>query len=141
MKSLIIETSTESALLAVLENGRLLWEKHLLGGPALSKSLGLEIKKILELIPPPFDQIILGSGPGSYTGIRVGAAMAQALSFGWKIPLYTVSSLTAFAPLHSRKFHTSQTPKTRRCGNNPTILSNCRIPSSGKTSTKNAYIN
>jgi len=98
MKSLIIETSTESALLAVLENGRLLWEKHLLGGPALSKSLGLEIKKILELIPPPFDQIILGSGPGSYTGIRVGAAMAQALSFGWKIPLYTVSSLTAFAP-------------------------------------------
>ena len=98
MKSLIIETSTESALLAVTQNGQIVWEKQLLGGPALSKSLGLEIKKTLEIAPPPFNRIILGSGPGSYTGIRVGAAMAQALSYGWKIPLYTVSSLTAFAP-------------------------------------------
>jgi tRNA threonylcarbamoyl adenosine modification protein YeaZ len=104
MKSLILETSTEASLLAITENDRILWEKHLSGGPELSKTLGLEIKKMLELCPPPFDRIVIGAGPGSYTGIRVGAAMAQALSFGWQIPLYTVCSLTAFAPNSDENF-------------------------------------
>ncbi len=98
MKSLILETSTESALLAIVSQGQLLAHIPLLGGQELSKSLGLEIKKILETSPPPFDRIVVGCGPGSYTGIRVGAAMAQALAFGWKIPLYSVSSLSGFAP-------------------------------------------
>ncbi len=104
MKTLILETSTEAALLAVTENDKILWEKHLSGGPELSKTLGLEIKKMLVEHPIPFDRIVLGSGPGSFTGIRVGAAMAQALSFGWQIPLYTVSSLTAFAPENQENF-------------------------------------
>ena len=104
MKSLILETSTESALLAVVNGNELLAHIHLEGGPELSKSLGLEIKKITELSPPPFHRIIIGCGPGSYTGIRVGAAMAQALAFGWKIPLYSVSSLSGFAPKTNKNF-------------------------------------
>lgn len=104
MKSLILETSTEAALLAVTQGDIILWEKPLLGGPELSKTLGLEIKKLLEVCPIPFDRIVIGVGPGSYTGIRVGAAMAQALSFGWQIPLYTVCSLTAFAPIDKENF-------------------------------------
>jgi tRNA threonylcarbamoyl adenosine modification protein YeaZ len=96
MKSLVIETSTEAGLLAVLQDGTVVAEKHLFGGPELSKSLGLEVKKLVCF--GPFDRIVIGSGPGSYTGIRVGAAMAESLAFGWKIPLYTVSSPTGFAP-------------------------------------------
>lgn len=90
MKSLILEASCEHALLAESQGAQI----HLSGGPSLSKSLGAEVKKFT----PPFQRIIIGTGPGSFTGIRVVAAMAQALAFGWNIPLYTTSSLTAFAP-------------------------------------------
>jgi len=98
MKTLVIETSSDSALLALVQDGQVLSSVPLPGGPTLSKTLGLEIKKLLTSYPLPYDQIVLGTGPGSYTGLRVGAAMAQALAFGWNIPLLTACSLFAFAP-------------------------------------------
>lgn len=96
MKSLILEASTEHALLAETD-GRIL---HLPGGPTLSKTLGAHIATF----SGPYDRIILGIGPGSFTGIRVIASMGQALAFGWNIPLYSVSSLTAFAPENTDDF-------------------------------------
>jgi len=98
MHSLILEASTEHALLAV-SGGTCL---HLPGGPTLSKSLGAEIKQFLTYAP--FERIIVGTGPGSFTGIRVAASMAQALAFGWKIPLFVASSLSAFAPQTEERF-------------------------------------
>ena len=95
MKILVIETSSEQALLAVVEEGRCVAELPLAGGPELSASLASHVKKLI--CPPPYDRIVLGIGPGSYTGIRVGAALAQALAFGWNVPLYTACSLAAFA--------------------------------------------
>lgn len=90
MKTLVIETSSEEALVAILEQNLLI---RLEGGPSLSTHLASEIKKITS--PPP-TRIVLGIGPGSYTGIRVGAAIAQALCFGWNIPLFTAPSLSAY---------------------------------------------
>jgi len=98
MKILLLETSLEEALLAVIENNKLVFEERLLGGPELSKKLGLEIQKIITQLPPPYGHIVVGIGPGSFTGMRVGASMASALAFGWKIPLFTVSSLAGFGP-------------------------------------------
>jgi tRNA A37 threonylcarbamoyladenosine modification protein TsaB len=43
--------------------------------------------------------IAVGIGPGSYTGIRVGAALAKTLAYGWNIPLLGFCSLKAFEPL------------------------------------------
>jgi tRNA threonylcarbamoyl adenosine modification protein YeaZ len=48
------------------------------------------------------DAISVISGPGSFTGLRVGIATALGLKCGLKIPLYSISSLSAIA-LHSRK--------------------------------------
>lgn len=48
------------------------------------------------------DAISVISGPGSFTGLRVGIATALGLRSGLKIPLYSLSSLSAIA-LHSRK--------------------------------------
>lgn len=95
MKTLVIETSHEGYL-AAIKDKTILQAATLPAGPALSKDLALEIEKLSAFAP--FDQIILGAGPGSFTGIRVGASMAQALAFGWDIPLKTASSLTAYAP-------------------------------------------
>ncbi len=90
--SLILEASTEHALLADSEGNAL----HLPGGPSLSKCLGAEVQKFVS--GRSFERVIIGAGPGSFTGIRVVAAMGQALAFGWGVPLLCASSLTAFAP-------------------------------------------
>lgn len=42
-------------------------------------------------------RIIVGVGPGSFTGLRVGIAAAQGLSIGWSVPLCGMNSLALLA--------------------------------------------
>ena len=41
--------------------------------------------------------ILVGAGPGSFTGIRVGIAAAQGLAIGWTCPVFGLSSLALLA--------------------------------------------
>lgn len=43
------------------------------------------------------DGIVVGLGPGSFTGVRIALSAAKALAFAWKLPLVGVSSLQAWA--------------------------------------------
>jgi tRNA threonylcarbamoyl adenosine modification protein YeaZ len=96
MLTLILETSSEKGLLVLAKNGVPLASKRLSGGPELSKMLALEVKNLLNGEIP--ELIAVGTGPGSYTGIRVGSALAKALSYGWNVPLMGFCSLKAFGP-------------------------------------------
>lgn len=98
MKALILETTTEKGIIVLAENSRPLAALPLAGGPELSKNLAFEVKKLLTNSSFLPDFIAVGTGPGSYTGIRVGAALAKSLAFGWQIPLAGFCSLSAFAP-------------------------------------------
>lgn len=96
MLTLILETSTEKGCLVLAQEGIPLAFQKLGGGPELSKTLALATEKLLDGQTP--EAIAVGTGPGSYTGIRVAVALAQGLSYGWQIPLVGFCSLKAFGP-------------------------------------------
>ena len=43
------------------------------------------------------DAILVGCGPGSFTGLRVGIAAAHGLAIGWNVPLFGLSTLALIA--------------------------------------------
>lgn len=95
--TLLIETSTEKACIAFLNEKKLIM-RELPGNKELSDVLAHEIHNLLKTNNLNPFQIAVGEGPGSYTGTRVGVSMAQALAYGFKIPLIKFCSLKAFFP-------------------------------------------
>ena len=49
------------------------------------------------LKPEDIDQVVITSGPGSYTGVRIAMTIAKVMCSLRSIPLYTVPSLDLFA--------------------------------------------
>ena len=47
--------------------------------------------------PSELDLIAYGQGPGSFTGLRIAASVAQGLALGWQCPTLGISSLWALA--------------------------------------------
>lgn len=107
MLKLIIDTSTERALVAVLKNDKVFFEEALPFGLRSSDHLFPILEKVqasLSLSISDFSSIIVATGPGSYTGIRVGASVAKAFAFACDLSLIGVSTLHAFAPSMDGRF-------------------------------------
>lgn len=89
MSALIVDTSAAEGIVALAKNGTVVKSWTLPQGRELSKSL---FPLLQTFGNEKFDFIAVGQGPGTFTGTRVGAMAAQALAFGWKIPLIGFSS-------------------------------------------------
>ncbi|WP_068466848.1 tRNA (adenosine(37)-N6)-threonylcarbamoyltransferase complex dimerization subunit type 1 TsaB [Candidatus Protochlamydia phocaeensis] len=101
MYILLIETSTERGVIACLNQLEVVFAQELPFGSAQSKFLMPELAAAMEdldVSPTELTCIGVGIGPGSYTGIRMGVSVAQALSFSWNLPLIGVCSLDGFVP-------------------------------------------
>lgn len=100
MPILALETATEACSVAILlENGQI--HSRYEFAPRLQTQLLLPmVDQLLAeagLKPSQLNAIAYSRGPGSFTGVRIAAAAAQGLAFGWDLPVLAVSSLQTLA--------------------------------------------
>lgn len=97
MKILYLETSSKNCSVAISDGERLLCStEEVSENYKQSESLHTFIEWALEgakLSIKDIDAVCLGKGPGSYTGLRIGAASAKGFCYGLKIPLIAVNSM------------------------------------------------
>lgn len=99
MRTLILDTATERGIVACLEDDEIIFSVQLPHGLQNSKFLLTEMDKHLGHSKlQDLECIIVGVGPGSYTGIRVGATTARTLAFVLQVPLIGICSLEGFLP-------------------------------------------
>ena len=96
MKTLALDTSTNLLYISFIDNNKVIYEVKSIGLNNHSDYLLDLIEKGLKennLQVKDFDRILLGKGPGAYTGLRVSMSVAKMFSWTLNIPLYTISSL------------------------------------------------
>ena len=96
---LALDTSTEACSVALWHKGekthldelaqRTHTKRILPMVDELLANSGINLKQV--------DALAFGRGPGSFTGVRVGAGIAQGLAFGADLPVIAISNLTAMA--------------------------------------------
>lgn len=100
MKILSLDTSATIASVALCEDDRLLAEYTLNNGNTHSETLLPMVKAVLDAHGMGVEEIDLFSastGPGSFTGVRIGAATLKGLAFDSGKPCVGVSTLEAIA--------------------------------------------
>jgi tRNA threonylcarbamoyladenosine biosynthesis protein TsaB len=96
---LAIETSSEIGTVALASNGSIL-ERRIETPRAQTERILPLVDELLSasgLVLRDLNAIAFGRGPGSFTGLRVAAAVSQGLALAVKIPVLPVSSLAAMA--------------------------------------------
>ena len=97
---LAFETSAKAASVALMEKGKLLGESYQNTGLTHSQTLlqmAEDLLKTCGKTPADVTAVAVASGPGSFTGVRIGVAAAKGFAWGSEIPCVGVSTLEAMA--------------------------------------------
>ena len=96
MTILCIETSTTCCSAAICIDGNAVATRENLSGANHASELPVFIEQLLaeaEVNQWTIDAVALSQGPGSYTGLRIGASLAKGLCYGLDVPLIPVDTL------------------------------------------------
>lgn len=112
MNLLAFDTSTEylSIAIAIDRDGQL-FSYDALAGQSHSQLILPQIQTLLDeagLQLKDIDGIAFGAGPGSFTGVRIAAGVAQGLGFGGNLPVVPVGTLLALAEAAYEKTQVNQ---------------------------------
>lgn len=94
-KILAIDTSTSRTCVAIIDGDTIVFNKYLEGATAHGPSLPQLVAKALQL--SEVDEVVVGMGPGPFTGLRVGIAFAQSFALARGVAIRGVCSLDAIA--------------------------------------------
>ena len=92
--SLAIDTSTSRTIVGVIDGDNVLFEKFHEGATDHGRALSEIVAQALKVCAPP-QQVIVGMGPGPFTGLRVGISFAHTFGLARNIPVIGVCSLDA----------------------------------------------
>jgi tRNA threonylcarbamoyl adenosine modification protein YeaZ/ribosomal-protein-alanine acetyltransferase len=93
---LLIDTSTSRTSVAIVGDGKTLFASHHDGALSHGEALPELVAQGLK-IESKIDEVIVGMGPGPFTGLRAGISFAQSFALGRGIPWQGVCSLDAIA--------------------------------------------
>ncbi len=102
-----IETATTLCSVALTHNGELLSVKELNERNRHAEVITLFIEEVIQSAGKSWteiDAIAVSSGPGSYTGLRIGVSTAKGLCYATDKPLIAVETLQAMASGYSSEF-------------------------------------
>jgi tRNA threonylcarbamoyladenosine biosynthesis protein TsaB len=100
IKVLGFDTSSTAATIALAEEGRLIAEYYLNNKRNHSEKLMPLIQQMLsdcDITLNEIQGIAVAMGPGSFTGLRIGAATAKGLAFAAGIPIIGINTLDGLA--------------------------------------------
>lgn len=100
MKILAIESSGKTAGCAYAEDGVLISEYYINSKLTHSKTLLPMVEEMVKnagIMLSELDAVAVSAGPGSFTGLRIGAATAKGLTLALEKPIVPVSSLMGLA--------------------------------------------
>lgn len=94
-KVLAIDTSTSRSCVAIIDGSEVLYSGFRDGATAHGPSLPALVQEALAV--SDIDEVVVGMGPGPFTGLRVGIAFAHSFALAREIPVRGVCSLDAIA--------------------------------------------
>jgi tRNA threonylcarbamoyladenosine biosynthesis protein TsaB len=102
MRVLAIDTALAACSAAVLDttNGGLIASESLLMARGHAEALMPLVERVVKksgIAFADFERVVVTTGPGSFTGLRVGIAAARGLGVATQIPVVGVTTLSAYA--------------------------------------------
>lgn len=96
---LALDTSTEQCSVALKVGDTIVTRAAVTPREHSQRILGFvqEVLNEQNITLADLDALIVGHGPGSFTGVRIGVSVAQGLAFSHSLPVIPVSTLTALA--------------------------------------------
>ncbi len=100
MLTLAIDTATKVCSVALCRDGEILAEYNISMGMTHSEGLLPQLEQLLQrtnTAKKDIDLLAVSMGPGSFTGLRIGLATAEAMAYSWQCCLHGVDTLKALA--------------------------------------------
>ena len=92
--TLAIDTSTSRTIVGIIDDEKVIFEKFHDGATDHGRALSQLVAEALKVSPPP-QNVVVGMGPGPFTGLRVGISFAHTFALARNIPVIGICSLDA----------------------------------------------
>lgn len=100
LKYLFIDSATTNLVVAIINEGKIAYIYDNNDGHDTSSKMMPVLAEAFDkamLKPQDIDKIFVVTGPGSFTGIRVGLTVAKTMAYTLNIPIIPISSLEVMA--------------------------------------------